>query len=274
MSRKKRDIPVFDFPIVETHCHLDYLKEAELAEVLTNARLIGVERVVTIAVSPGNLGRVRELVASHDEVYGTQGIHPHDAEQYQQETADEIRHHGRDKGIVAIGEIGLDYYYDHADRAVQRRVFAEQLSIACELDQPVVIHTREADADTQAILKEYAPQLARKGVIHSFTSGLSLAEFCLEQGFMLGFNGIITFNKAENVREVLAATPLSQLVVETDSPYLTPAPYRGRENEPKYLPFIIEKVADVKGVSVVEVLQKSRENAYRLFGWPLAEKAA
>ncbi|MHA7879667.1 MAG: TatD family hydrolase [Saccharospirillum sp.] len=274
MSRKKRDIPVFDYPIVETHCHLDYLKEAELADVLANARAIGVERVVTIAVSPGNLARVRELVAGHDRVFGTQGIHPHDAEQYQPETGAEIRAHGRDPGIVAIGEIGLDYYYDHADRAVQRKVFAEQLAIACELEQPVVIHTREADADTQAILREHAPQLARKGVIHSFTSGLPLAEFCLEQGFMLGFNGIITFNKAENVREVLAATPLSQLVVETDSPYLTPAPYRGRENEPKYLPFIIEKVADVKGVSVAEVLQRSRENAYRLFGWPMPAAAA
>jgi TatD DNase family protein len=267
MSRNKRDIPVFDHPIIETHCHLDYLKDEALAEVLAQARAVGIERIVTIAVSPDNLARVRELRDFDPMIHATQGIHPHDAEAYTADTAAELRKHGRDERIVAIGEIGLDYYYDHADRDVQRRVFAEQLAIAAELDQPVVIHTREADADTQAILKEFAPSLARKGVIHSFTSGLELGQFCLEQGFMLGFNGIITFNKAENVREMLTATPLDQLVVETDSPFLTPAPYRGRENAPKYLPFIIEKIADVKGVPVDQVLRQSYANAKRLFAF-------
>lgn len=267
MSRKKRDIPIFSQPIIETHCHLDYLNDAAVTEVLADARAVGIERVVTIAVSPDNLAKVRDLVGEHSMVYGTQGVHPHDADAYTPETAATLREHGRGERIVAIGEIGLDYHYDHSDRETQRKVFAEQLAIAVELDQPVVIHTRDADADTQAILKDYAPQLKRKGVIHSFTSGIDLAQFCLEQGFMLGFNGIITFNKAENVREVLAATPMEQFVVETDSPYLTPAPYRGRENAPKYLPFIIEKIADVKEIPVDQVLRQSHENAMRLFGW-------
>lgn len=267
MSRKKRDIPVFAYPIIETHCHLDYLKDAELSQILDEARAVGVERIVTISVEPDNLARVRDMLEDYPQVYGTQGIHPHEAETYTAETAAELRQYGRHDKVVAIGEIGLDYYYDHADREVQRRVFAEQLEIACELDQPVVIHTREADADTRAILAEYAPRLKRKGVIHSFTSGIDLARFCLDQGFMLGFNGIITFNKADNVREVLAATPIDQLLVETDAPFLTPAPYRGRENAPKYLPFVIEKIADVKDLPVDQVLKRSYHNAQRLFGW-------
>lgn len=265
MSRKKRDIPVFSHPIIETHCHLDYLKEAELLQVLADARAVGVERIVTIAVSPDNLAAVRDLVESDEMIYGTQGVHPHDAEAYTPDTAAQLREHGAGERMVAIGEIGLDYYYDNSDRAVQRRVFAEQLQIACDLDQPVVIHTRDADDDTRAILTEYAPHLKRKGVIHSFTSGIELARFCLKQGFMLGFNGIITFNKAENVREVLAETPLEQLLVETDSPFLTPVPYRGKENAPKYLPFVIEKIADVKDIPVDQVLRQTHQNAERLF---------
>ncbi|WP_108124314.1 TatD family hydrolase [Saccharospirillum mangrovi] len=267
MSRTKRDIPVFSHPIIETHCHLDYLKDAELRQILDEAQAVGVERIVTIAVEPDNLARVRDLIEEHDIVYGTQGIHPHEADHYTANTDAELRAHGSDAKVVAIGEIGLDYYYDHSDRAKQRQVFADQLKIACELDKPVVIHTRDADEDTQAILAEYAPHLKRKGVIHSFTSGIDLAQFCLEQGFMLGFNGIITFNKAENVREVLAATPIEQLVVETDSPFLTPVPYRGQENAPKFLPFVIEKIADVKQLPVDQVLKQSYHNAQRLFGW-------
>ncbi|PTY37713.1 hydrolase TatD [Saccharospirillum sp. MSK14-1] len=267
MSRKKRDIPVFSHPIVETHCHLDYLKDAELSQILDDARAVGIERIVTIAVEPDNLGRVRDLTEEHAMIYGTQGIHPHDADHYTEATDAELRQHGNDDKIVAIGEIGLDYHYDHSDRAKQRQVFADQLKIACELDKPVVIHTRDADEDTQAILADYVPHLKRKGVIHSFTSGIDLAQYCLEQGFMLGFNGIITFNKAENVREVLAATPIEQLVVETDSPFLTPVPYRGQENAPKFLPFVIEKIADVKQLPVDQVLKQSYQNAQRLFGW-------
>jgi TatD DNase family protein len=130
---------------------------------------------------------------------------------------------------------------------------------------PVVIHTRDADEDTRAILQNFSPLLSRKGVIHSFTSGLPLAEYCLGEGFMLGFNGIATFNRADNVREVVAATPLGQLLLETDAPYLTPAPYRGRPNAPFYLPFIAECVAGVKGLEVEELLRGTYSNSLSLF---------
>ncbi len=264
MSNKKRDIPVFEHPIIETHCHLDYLEGEALEQTLADATAVNVEKIVTIAVSPGNLAKVRELTKV-PHIWGTQGVHPHEAEEFTDATATEILEHGKDEKIVAVGEIGLDYYYDHADRDVQKKVFERQLELAVELDKPIVVHTREADDDTRAILSNFSAHLKKKGVIHSFTSGLALAEYCLNEGFMLGFNGIITFNRADNVREVLSATPMSQLVVETDAPYLTPVPFRGRPNAPKYLPFIIEKIADVKGVSIDDVLQQSYQNAQRLF---------
>lgn len=266
MGTKKRDIPVYDHPIIETHCHLDYLEGDDLDQTLADAKAVNIEKIVTIAVSPDNLAKVRKLT-ENALIWGTQGIHPHDAEKFTDDTADEIRRHGRDNKIVAIGEIGLDYYYDHADRNVQKKVFERQLEIACELDQPIVVHTREADADMQAILSNFSSHLKRKGVIHSFTSGLALAEYCLGEGFMLGFNGIVTFNSADNVREVLDATPLDQLVVETDSPYLTPVPYRGRPNGPKYIPFVVEKIAEVKGLDVGDVLSATYNNSNRLFYW-------
>jgi TatD DNase family protein len=266
MSNKQRpEIPRFRTPIIETHCHLDYLDQANLDATLKKSLEVGVERIITIAVSRDNLLRVLELARSSQCVWGTQGIHPHDAASYSPEVDAIIRAHAADARIVAIGEIGLDYHYDHAERAVQRKAFEQQLQTAVDLDLPVVIHTREADDDTRDILRNYSSALSRKGVIHSFTSSLALAEFCLAEGFMLGFNGITTFNRADNVREVVAATPLQQLVLETDAPYLTPVPYRGKANAPYFLPFIAETVAVIKALDVEELLQHVYHNSMNLF---------
>ena len=266
MSKKKRrEIPCFETPIIETHCHLDYLAPDELESTLEKSRAVGIERIVTIAVSAQNLDTVMALTRHSSQIWGTQGIHPHEAESFTPPVAATIKAHAADERILAIGEIGLDYYYDHADRSIQREVFEQQLQIAAELDMPVVIHTREADDDTRDILKNYSGLLSRKGVIHSFTSSLALAEFCLSEGFALGFNGIATFNRADNVREVIAATPVQQLLLETDAPYLTPVPYRGRPNAPYYLPFIAEQVAAVKDMPIEALLQQAYSNSLQLF---------
>jgi TatD DNase family protein len=267
MSKKERPIPNFGQPIIETHCHLDYLKQGSVGDILARAREVGVERVVTISVDPGNLDRVRELAAGFDEIFATQGVHPHDARLYTPEVTARIRDGINDDKVLAVGEIGLDYHYDHSPRDSQRSAFASQLAIAADNDMPIVVHTREAEADTRAILSEFAPQIARKGVIHSFTSSLELAETCLELGFCLGFNGIITFNAADNVREVLAATPLDRILLETDAPFLTPTPFRGRENAPCYLPFIAERMATVKDLDVQALLTQVHGNALGVF-WP------
>lgn len=266
MSKKKRrEVPRFETPIIETHCHLDYLDEEELPSTLERSAAAGIESIITIAVSPDNLDRVLALTRQAPNIWGTQGIHPHEAMSYSAEVESRIRQQAGDPRILAIGEIGLDYYYDHADRAVQRDVFERQLQLAAELDMPVVIHTRDADEDTRDILQSCSAMLKRNGVVHSFTSSPALAEFCLSEGFMLGFNGIATFNRADNVREVIALTPVEQILLETDAPYLTPAPYRGKSNAPYYLPLVAEKVAEVKQLGVEEMLAQVYRNSTNTF---------
>ena len=269
MAKNKRDIPNYQLPIIETHFHLDYLKEGSPDEILAKARSHGIDRFLTIAVSPDNLAKVIQLTQEHHDVYGTLGIHPHDAEEYNDDVESYIRQqlnpNNRSEKLRAVGEIGLDYFYDNADRKIQRDVFERQLQIAVDFELPVVIHTREADEDTQAILSNFAPLMAKKGVIHSFTSGIELARYCVGQGFNLGINGIVTFNKADNVREVVADTPIEKLLLETDAPFLTPVPYRGKENAPCYLPFIAEKIAEVKSLSVEQVLTQCYKNSIDTF---------
>ncbi|MEM6709770.1 MAG: TatD family hydrolase [Pseudomonadota bacterium] len=267
MPKAKPPIPVFSTPIIETHCHLDYLDADQLPETLARCAAVGIDRIVTIAVSPDNLATVRQLAAMHDAVWATQGVHPHEAEAFTADAAGQIAAAAADAKVVAVGEIGLDYYYDHADRAVQRRVFETQLELAIDAELPIVVHTREADDDTMAILRNATARLSRKGVIHSFTSGRALAEYCLSEGFMLGFNGIATFNKADNVREIVALTPDDQLVIETDSPYLTPVPYRGVPNAPFYLPFVAEFLARFRDQPVEIFLATVRANSERLFAF-------
>jgi TatD DNase family protein len=262
--KKRRDIPIFEHPIIETHCHLDYLDAADLEQALQQASAVGIERIVTIAVSPGNLDTVMDLSRDHANIWCTQGIHPHEAESWSSDVGTSIRSRMAGERVLAVGEIGLDYYYDHADREVQRQVFEQQLQIAVDTDMPVVIHTREADEDTRAILSNFSNKLQRKGVIHSFTSSLELAEYCLDDGFYLGFNGIATFNQADNVRAVVTATPVNRILLETDAPYLTPVPYRGKPNAPCYLPFIAEKIAQVKGCEVEQLLAQAYINSCEL----------
>jgi len=266
MSKKaRREIPTFETPIIETHCHLDYLDTEQLTETLAKAQQVGIEKIITIAVSPKNLAKVRDLTERADNIWGTQGIHPHEAELFNADVEAEIRQESSGEKILAIGEIGLDYYYDHADRAVQRIVFEKQLQMAVDCNLPVVIHTREADEDTRSILENFSGSLGGRGVIHSFTSGLPLAEFCINEGFSIGFNGITTFNSAQNVRDVVTATPTEKIVLETDAPYLTPAPYRGRPNAPFYLPFIAETVAGLKEMDIETFLQQVYLNSENLF---------
>lgn len=266
MPHSKHPIPQLGRPITETHCHLDFLEPEQVSGVLDLARAQGVHRFVTIGTAPDNLSRAQEIASAHNDVWCTLGIHPHDAKTVVPEVLERIRtesHAGN--RVVAIGEIGLDYHYGYSEKKVQQSVFEAQLQIAVDLDLPVVIHSREADEDTQAILANFGSSRPIKGVIHSFTSGVALAEYCLSENFMLGFNGIITFNRAENVREVLRMTPLDAMVVETDTPYLTPVPYRGKENAPCYLPFIVQRMASEKAVSVDDMLGHLEANADRLF---------
>ncbi|MBY0413474.1 MAG: TatD family hydrolase [Bdellovibrionales bacterium] len=267
MSKSRREIPIPALPIIETHFHLDMLKAASREEIVEKAKAHNIEKMITISTNPNNLDEVISIAAAFPNMYCTQGLHPHEGKEWN----DEVKAHviknlnTKNKKIVAVGEIGLDFYYSKSPRDEQIKAFEEQLQIACDFDLPVVIHTRDADEDTISVLKNFSTTLKRKGVIHSFTSSIDLAKFCLDEGFYIGFNGIITFKNAENVRDALRVTPMERILLETDSPFLTPDPYRGVENAPYYLPFIAERVAAVKETSLEEVLKAAYQNSNNLF---------
>ncbi|MFP5385844.1 MAG: TatD family hydrolase [Bacteriovoracia bacterium] len=251
--------------LIETHCHLDYLKALPLEEIRQKISEAGISKVITIGVDPLNLDKVMALADTYDEVYFTQGIHPHDAKDAGDYEYQKISDRAAMRKMVAVGEIGLDYHYNNSPQDIQRLTFERQLQIAVDKDLPVVIHTRDAEEDTKAILKNFAPHLKRKGVVHSFTSSKELAEFVIAEGFYLGFNGIITFKKAENVQEVVKITPPERILFETDSPFLTPVPHRGKENAPYYLPFIAEKIAELKNLDLEELKKQVYQNSLSCF---------
>ncbi len=250
---------------IETHCHLDYLKAYPLEEIRQKIKEAGITKVVTIGVAPRNLDTVMELADTYPEIYFTQGIHPHDAREMTEVDTQKISTRAAHPKMVAVGEIGLDYHYNNSPQEIQRSVFENQLQLAVDHDLPVVIHTRDADEDTKSILKNFSSSLKRKGVIHSFTSSTELAQFCLNEGFYLGFNGIITFKKAEGVQEVVKITPPERILFETDSPFLTPVPHRGKENGPYFLPFIAQKIAELKGLDVKILSEQAYLNSLNCF---------
>ena len=250
---------------IETHCHLDYLKAEPLEVIREKILQAGITKVITIGVDPQNLDKVKDLSESLREVFFTQGIHPHDAKDASEVEFNKIISRSIHPKMVAVGEIGLDYHYDNSPRDIQKLVFERQLQIAVDQDLPVVIHTRDADEDTRDILKNFSSLLKRKGVVHSFTSGQDLAEFVLSENFYLGFNGIITFKKAQNVQDIVKITPIEKILFETDSPFLTPVPHRGKENAPYYLPFVAAKIAELKNVDLDILKKQVYENSLKCF---------
>lgn len=232
----------------ETHCHLDSLKTRSIDETVNECHKVGVNKILTIAVNPENLQVVSELTKKYDSVYGTQGVHPHDARLFLDHYLDEIKNEVKlNSKILAIGEIGLDYHYDFSPKKTQLDVFEKQILLAIDLDLPVVIHSREADDDMMNFLNKYGPKMNRKGILHSFSSSIELAKTALKQNFFLAFNGIATFKMAETVRDTLKITPSENLLFETDSPYLAPTPHRGKENNPIFIPHIANKIAEIRG---------------------------
>jgi TatD DNase family protein len=251
--------------LIETHCHLDYLKSTSLEEILKSSRDVGIEKIITIGVDPENLDKVKLISDQNEMVYYSQGIHPHDSKDASEFDFEKIKSRTNEVKMVAIGEIGLDYHYNNSPQEIQKKIFELQLQIASDHDLPVIIHTREADDDTIAILKNFSSHLKKRGVIHSFTSSKELAEWVLSENFFLGFNGIITFKNAKNVQEIVEITPREKILLETDSPFLTPVPHRGKENAPFYLPFVAEKISELKKISLEEVKKQCVQNSLDCF---------
>ena len=250
--------------LVDSHCHLDGEKfAADLDAVLERATAAGVSRIVSIGTGDGppELDRAVRLAERYEQVWATVGIHPHDAAKATPRSFDDLLALGKHRKVVAFGEIGLDYHYDFSPREVQRDVFVRQLEIAEELELPITIHTREAWADTLAILKQH---WRGEGIFHCFTGDAAQAAEALEMGFHLAFGGVLTFRTADNVREAAKIVPDDKLLVETDAPYLAPLPWRGKRNEPSFMVETVRRLAEVRGVTSEHIAFVTTENFERL----------
>ena len=253
--------------IIDSHCHLDALDYENLHqnidEVIEKAKARDVKHLLTIGVTLSRFEKQRDTLAHRDDVSLACGVHPLDLED-EPFNYDRLLQLAAHPKVVAVGEIGLDYYYSADNKALQQEVFAQQVQAANVLNKPVIIHTRAAREDTIRILRENDAQKCG-GVLHCFTENLEMAKQGLDLGFYTSFSGIITFKNAEEIRAVARQVPLDRLLVETDSPYLAPVPYRGKQNQPAYVREVCEYVATLKGVSVEEFAQITTQNFERLF---------
>ena len=254
--------------LVDSHCHLDGPRFAQdLEAVIERALEAGVERMLAIGSGDGppDLEAAIRVASRHAPVWATVGVHPHDAGKASEATLAELEPLLRHPKVLGLGEIGLDYHYDHAPREVQRAVFRDQLAVARAAGAPVIIHTREAWADTFAILDEHWTPYGLPGVMHCFSGGPAQAERCLGMGFYISIAGVATFPRSEELREAVRALPEDRLLVETDAPYLAPVPYRGKRNEPAFIVETARRVAAERGVSYEELCRTATRNFDRLF---------
>ncbi|MCC7341971.1 MAG: TatD family hydrolase [Bryobacterales bacterium] len=255
--------PAFIAGFVETHCHLDDGQfESERDRIVERALEAGIGMLVSIGTGDGppDLEAGIRMAETYAPVYASVGVHPHDAAKATTETWAALRDLARHPKVLLLGEMGLDFHYDHSPRDVQRNVFRAQLEIAAELEMPIAIHTREAWRETADCLREVWAGAGSGGIFHCFSGGKAEAEEALAFGFHLGIGGVLTFPRAEALRAAVAATPLNRIVLETDAPYLAPVPFRGKRNEPAYLIHTARKLAEVKGASLETVREATSRN--------------
>lgn len=239
--------------------------DGDRAEAIARAREAGVATMLVVGGFDAAAGHRRALkVAGEFNLPVSAGLHPHEAKLWTNAVEDELRGLARDKRVIAIGEIGLDFHYDHSPRDVQRDAFRRQIRLAREVGLPIIVHTREADVETASILEEEQAAECR-GVIHCFTGGEELARRALQLGLFISFSGIVAFPRAEVIQQVARIVPRDRLLVETDSPFLAPPPHRGKRNEPAFVAFVARKVAALRGEAIEEVGQAALQNFRQLF---------
>jgi TatD DNase family protein len=252
--------------LVDSHCHLDFENfDEDRADTLNRAFDAGVGMMVTICTRHSRFDHIRDLARSHDRLYCSVGIHPHQVAEEETATLEWLLSSAADPKVVGIGETGLDYYYDTSPRDEQITSFRTHIAAARETGLPLIVHTRDADDDMASILRDEAEKGAFPGVLHCFSSSRPLAEVALELGFYISCSGIVTFKNAEDLRGIIRDVPLDRLIVETDSPFLAPIPNRGKRNEPSFVVHTAEKVAELKGLAAEEFAQTSTDNFFRLF---------
>ncbi len=260
---------------VDSHAHIDGAEyDDDREEVIERARAAGVAAILNVGTGDphsGSLERAVEAAERYDDIYAAVGVHPHDARLFDERAEQRIKRLVKESSrVIAWGEIGLDYHYDHSPRPVQREVFARQLSAAREANLPVVIHSREAPEDTLNILRGELGDQARGGIMHCFGGSWGMASSLMELGFMISFAGNVTFRNAGDLREVARRVPLDRLLVETDCPYLTPVPFRGRRNEPARVLEVADCLAQLHGLKASDIGRITAQNFARFFNLELS----
>lgn len=253
---------------VDTHCHLDFDWFSEdRDQVVERAARGDVKRIIVPAIDLQNCAAVLKLAECYAGVFAAVGVHPNSSSNWRDAWLNDLRSMAQHEKVVAIGEIGLDYYRDSSPKEMQKRALVGQLALAAELKLPVILHNRESSDDLLHILA-HSPlsEQERRGVLHSFSADRDAARKALDLGYYLGFTGPLTYKKADELRQVAAMVPQDRLLLETDAPFLAPQKYRGKRNEPSYVTLIAERMAAVRGVDVAEIEWSSTENALRLFG--------
>ncbi len=252
--------------LVDSHCHLDFDKLSnELDDVVARASNAGIETMVTISTKLSKFDRVLEIAECYPNIYCSVGVHPHEAADEMNVTADHLIKIAEHPKVIAIGETGLDYYYEHSPREKQKELFRRHIDAARQTGLPLVVHTRDAEADTCEILEDEAGKGTFPGLIHCFTSTQDLATRSLALGLYISISGIVTFNSAKDIQEVVRHIPKDRLLVETDAPYLAPVPKRGKSNEPAFVVHTAAKVAELQHSSPEEIAQTTTDNFFSLF---------
>ncbi len=255
--------------LVDSHCHLDDDDFAEegVPEIISRAQSAGVGHFLTICTRIAEFDRILKTANLSPLIHCTVGTHPHHAEEPTElnVTADEIVKYTQNPKVVGIGETGLDYHYNNSPAADQQKVFATHIEAGLKADLPIIVHTREANDDTIRVIRD-AGGGKSKGVMHCFSGDVDFAKASLDLGYYLSFSGIITFKKADDIREAVKYASIERILVETDAPWLAPVPHRGKRNEPSYVALTAQAVAQIKNISVEEVAEKTTENFFNLFG--------
>jgi TatD DNase family protein len=250
--------------LVDSHCHLNFPEfENDLDQVIENAHQQGVTTLLTVNTRLNETARLQQIAEQYPNIFFSVGVHPHDASEYaNNELLENLKALAAHSKAVGVGETGLDYHYNNSPAPQQIYCFEQHLQASIDLDLPVIIHTREADQDTLVCIDRYSQA---KGVFHCFSGSTELAHAALERGFYLSFSGIITFKSAEELRQIVKFAPLERILVETDSPFLAPIPYRGKRNEPAYTRVNAEKVAEIKGIGLETIAEHTTRNFFTLF---------
>jgi TatD DNase family protein len=253
--------------LVDSHCHLDYYKEedGELDAVVARARAAGVVTMVTIGTRISEFERVRRIAERYDDVYCTVGTHPHEAASEPEIDVAGIVELTKHPKVIGIGETGLDFYYDHSPRDRQAEVFRTHIAAACESGLPLIVHSRGADAEMAGMLQAGAAGGALRGLVHCFSTTRQLSDKAIEIGFLISLSGILTFKNAVELREIAQQIPVEHLLVETDAPYLAPVPHRGKRNEPAFVTYTANHLAELRGMAPADLAAATTANFFRLF---------